>query len=128
MSDILASRAQKLRRAETPAEKSLWAMLRNRQLCGAKFRRQVAISGYIVDFICYDAKLILELDGAPHRVTQQQDLQRTQSLRALDFEVLRFWNNDVLQDPVKVTNIIQSRLRERMNPLTPTPLPQGERG
>jgi very-short-patch-repair endonuclease len=67
-----------------------------RQLDGLKFRRQVPVGPYIVDFVCLERRLVIEVDGGQHAVTAEQDAARTDWLQTQDFQVLRFWNNDVL--------------------------------
>ncbi|MBB6017648.1 endonuclease domain-containing protein [Deinococcus radiopugnans] len=89
-------RARELRRDQTPTEHRLWRALRGRFL-NAKFRRQWPIAGYIVDFVCFEARLIVELDGSQHAedAARAYDEARTQVLEAGGFKVLRFWNNEV---------------------------------
>jgi len=87
-------RARTLRRNSTQAEIKLWSILRNRQFQHLKFRRQQPLGRYIVDFICLEHRLIVEVDGGQH--TEQADAARTEWLQAQGFLVLRFWNNDVL--------------------------------
>ncbi len=86
-----------LRSTPTDAETKLWAHIRRRQLCGLKFRRQYAIDKYIVDFICLDKALIIEVDGGQHS-ENPKDTERTRVLESNGFVVLRFWNNDVLSN------------------------------
>ena len=93
---FLTSRSRRLRQDSTDAERKLWSVLRNRQLNGFKFRRQVEIDGYIADFHCPEARLIVELDGGQH--TPERDARRTTYLESQGFRVIRFWNNDVLQN------------------------------
>ena len=88
--------ARILRRNMTDAEKRLWSHLRNRQLQDAKFRRQAPIGGYIADFLCAEAKLIVEADGGQH--TPASDAERTAFLEAQGYRVIRFWNNDILEN------------------------------
>jgi very-short-patch-repair endonuclease len=90
--------AKQLRRNETDAERVLWFHLRNRRLNDLKFTRQVSIDRYIVDFCCSDARLVVELDGGQHATRTVEDLNRTRILEAMEYLVLRFWNNDVLQN------------------------------
>jgi very-short-patch-repair endonuclease len=85
-----------LRRDRTEAEARLWRYLRNRQMEGAKFRFQVLVGPYVADFLCVEAKLIVELDGGQHGVQVEKDAARTKVLEAAGYRVLRFWNNDVL--------------------------------
>ena len=102
---ILRRHAKYLRRNSTDAEMHLWYYLRANRL-GFKFKRQVPINNYIVDFLCYEKHLIVELDGGQHLTNQVYDLQRTVDLNKLGFQVLRFWNNDVLQETTAVLDLI----------------------
>ena len=98
-SAIMASRnARALRANQTEAESRLWQRLRDRQLAGAKFRRQAPVGPYIADFICLAAKLIVEIDGGQHADNAEADAARTAWLEDQGFRVLRFWNNDVLDN------------------------------
>ena len=94
----LTDLARSLRRNQTEAEKVLWRQLRAKQMLGYKFRRQFPIAPYIVDFVCLDLKLIIELDGSQHVEQAAADLTRTVFLNQCGFEVVRFWNNDVFED------------------------------
>ena len=94
----------------TDAERILWFRLRGRRLAGWKFKRQVPIDRFIVDFVCADAKLIVELDGGQHAVRTRQDEERTRTLEAMGYLVLRFWNNDVLGNIEGVLVTIQAEL------------------
>jgi len=85
--------ARNLRKNQTDAEQVLWLQLRNRRFLNYKFRRQFVIEPYIVDFVCLDLKLIIELDGSQHN--EEVDAERTLFLNQLGFKVVRFWNNDV---------------------------------
>jgi lysyl-tRNA synthetase class 2 len=97
--------ARALRHDSTEAEKRLWAILRNRKLDGWKFRRQVPIDSFIVDFCCIKARLIVELDGGQHADEKEHyDDLRTRQLKAFGFRVIRFWNSEVLQ---KTEGVIQ---------------------
>ncbi len=82
----------------TAAETHLWQRLRARQVCGKKFRRQHPVRKYILDFACIEAKLAIEVDGSQHFELQYQDHQRTAWLEVQGWKVLRFWNNEVLQN------------------------------
>ncbi len=88
--------ARKLRKSETDAERKIWQQLRSRSLNGAKFRRQHPIGPYVVDFICINEKLIIELDGSQHQQQQDYDAQRTAFLEQAGYRVLRFWDDDAL--------------------------------
>lgn len=96
MSDFL--KARQLRNSRTQAEKELWKVLRSRRLGGLKFRRQVPIGSYIADFVCFDARLIVELDGGQHAWEADKDLKRTRDLELLGFRVVRFWNSEVFEN------------------------------
>ena len=101
-------------------------MFRDRRLCGYKFRRQVPIGPYIVDFVCYRSKLIVEVDGGQHQEQGQYDDIRTEWLESEGFTVLRFWNNDVLENRAGVLEKIRSVLDNSIHP-HPSPLPSRER-
>jgi very-short-patch-repair endonuclease len=90
--------AKALRRNATDAEKKLWILLRDRRLGGWKFRRQLPLGSYIVDFYCANAKLIVEADGGQHADSIADDI-RTRWLNANGYRVKRYWNNDVLTNP-----------------------------
>lgn len=100
--------ARRLRRNQTDAEELLWSRLRNRQLCGRKFRRQVPILNYIADFISTDARLIVELDGGQHTERTMEDEVRTRELEAAGYVVLRFWNGEVWENLDGVLETIRS--------------------
>ena len=91
-------RARELRQEMTPAEKLLWAHLRNRQLAGLKFRRQHPLDRFIVDFYCAACKLVVELDGDIHNLQQERDAVRTAELAQQGHQVIRFRNEQVLND------------------------------
>jgi very-short-patch-repair endonuclease len=116
--------ARNLRRNQTEAEKRLWARLRNRQLCRAKFRRQHAIGYFYADFVCIEARLIVELDGGQHGLQSDRDRMRTDFLEREGFRVIRFWNNDVMSNMEGVL----MRIEELLCPLIPTLLSGGEKG
>ena len=110
------------------AERTLWFQLRGRRLNGLKFKRQVPIDRYIADFCCSDARLIIELDGGQHATRTAEDANRTKILEAMGYLVLRFWNNDVLQNLEGVLEEILKTLEQhRSEPPHPDPLPYGER-
>ena len=112
-------RARALRKRQTDAERLLWYRLRSRQLAKCKFRRQQVMGVYIVDFVCLEPKLIIELDGGQHATQIEYDAKRSIYLNSLGFKVLRFWNNDVL-------NNIESVLESIQLQLVASPLPEGE--
>jgi very-short-patch-repair endonuclease len=106
---ILRRHAKNLRTNTTDAERHLWYYLRANRL-GFKFKRQVPIKSFIVDFVCYEKRLIIELDGGQHLTNQTYDLNRTLELNKFGFQVLRFWNNDVLRETPAVLELIQQTL------------------
>lgn len=91
-------RARRLRREDTDAEARLWSSLRDRRLGGWKWRRQVPLGPYIVDFLCVEAGLVVELDGGQHANQMAYDARRTRYLEGLGLRVMRFWNSAVLPD------------------------------
>jgi very-short-patch-repair endonuclease len=91
-----SQRARDLRNNATDPERALWQLLRNRQL-GRRFRRQFVIAPYIVDFACPEARLIVEADGGQH-AEPDADASRNVFLRQKGWRILRFWNNDILQN------------------------------
>jgi very-short-patch-repair endonuclease len=103
-------RAQALRKNPTDAERNLWAHLRLRQLAGYKFRRQHPIGPYIVDFICIESMLIIEVDGGQHDESKCYDFKRDKWLEKKGFRVLRFWNNEVLTSIENVIEVIAGEL------------------
>jgi len=107
----LQSMARMLRNNATDAERHLWQCLRHRQLDGFRFRRQVPIAGYIVDFVCLEARLVIELDGGQHSEQTTYDARRDSLIQAEGFTVLRFWNNAVFEQHEEVMHSILSALR-----------------
>lgn len=107
------ARARELRRHATDAESRLWTRLRRKQIDGHRFRRQVPLGPYIADFVCLEARLIVEVDGGQHSDRAENDAKRTAWLEANDFRVLRFWNNDVLQNTDGTVETIRTALRDR---------------
>jgi len=127
--DYYQELARELRRNMNDAEKLLWSRLRNHRMGGRKFRRQDSLGTYIVDFVCLDARLIIEVDGESHGNDRREalDAQRTAYLEKLGFRVRRFWNDDVLTDLDGVTDIIFEELNGRSRP-TPQPSPRWGEG
>ena len=97
--------AKQMRRDMTDAERKLWSILRSRQLGGAKFRRQQPIGPFIVDFVCQEAKFIIEADGGQHS-DGGADERRTAFLESKGYRVHRFWNNQILENPEGVAHLI----------------------
>ncbi len=108
----LVERARELRQKQTPAEELLWELLRDRQLLGAKFRRQHQFGDYLCDFYCHDAKLVVECDGEPHRMAQgrKHDAKRDAYLKSQGLTVLHFENEQVLDETPSVLELIAIHL------------------
>jgi very-short-patch-repair endonuclease len=104
----ISPHAARLRRDRTETEDRFWQAVRNRQLDGFKFRFQHSLWPYVADFICLEAKLIVELDGGQHSETK--DARRTAFLEARGFRVLRFWNHDVLENLEVVLAVVSAAL------------------
>jgi very-short-patch-repair endonuclease len=98
MKNRLSNLAKKLRKEMTNAERALWRQLRAKQFEDLKFRRQQPISDYIVDFVCFEKKLIIEVDGGQHVENEESDRERTKWLAERGYQVIRFWNHDVLRN------------------------------
>ena len=105
MTDALVRNARRMRAQPTHAEKKLWARLRQRQLDGCKFRRQVMIGPYIVDFACLPKKLVVEVDGSQH-IESASDAGRTAWLERPGYRVVRCWNTEVLTNLDGVVEMI----------------------
>lgn len=103
-------KSKQLRKQMTPEEIRLWYLLRGRRFYGY-FRRQMPIGTYIVDFACFKAKLIVELDGGQHQDEENYDSRRTAFLNTNGWEVVRFWNNEFRANEDEVLNIILQRLQ-----------------
>ena len=104
-------RARSLRSNPTEAERRLWRGLRQKQLDGHRFRRQHPIGPYVVDFICLDAKLVIEVDGGQHASQKDEDSERTEWLAERGYRVIRFWNSDVLSNIEGVIETIRRALQ-----------------
>ncbi len=119
------SNARALRKSETDAERKIWQLLRSRSLNDAKFRRQHPVGPYVVDFICINEKLIIELDGSQHQQKQAYDAKRTAFLEQAGYRVMRFWDNDVLLQ----TESVMQAIYDALGSPHPGPLPTiAERG
>ena len=103
---VTSPHAKALRNNMTDAEQMLWQRLRDRRLGGHKFRRQVTIDPFIVDFLCIQHRLIVEVDGGQHAEQIEHDVARTAWLETQGYRVLRFWNNEVLGNRDGVTQVI----------------------
>jgi very-short-patch-repair endonuclease len=116
---VLKNRLQRLLRSNmTDAECALWKRLRGCQLNGCKFRRQHPFGDFILDFVCLEAKLVIEVDGGQHNESTQ-DMARDQVLENAGYRVMRFWNNQVLNEIESVVESIWLEL-ERLNHPSPT--------
>jgi very-short-patch-repair endonuclease len=104
---MLSINARNLREGQTRAEDLLWRNLRARQLDGAKFRRQVPVGNYIVDFVSFEKKIIIELDGGQHAETTASDAARDAWLQGRGYKVLRFWDNEIFQNTEGVLEVIR---------------------
>ncbi|MBC8556097.1 MAG: endonuclease domain-containing protein [Candidatus Brocadiales bacterium] len=109
MNRKLTNIARNLRKRSTDTERFLWRHIRAKQLEGLKFRRQQPIGNYIVDFVCFEKRVLIELDGGQHSldVEMQKDLIRDKWLEDQGYKVLRFWNNDVLKNINGVLKVIR---------------------
>jgi very-short-patch-repair endonuclease len=116
--------ARLLRKRPTETEKLLWRYLRSKQIDGFKFRRQQPIDNYVVDFVCFDKKIIIEVDGGQHAADKEKDIERDNYFKKHGFKVLRFWNNDVFKNIGGVLEKIRENCLSRP-PLTP-PVKGGE--
>ncbi|HEX4695886.1 endonuclease domain-containing protein [Sphingomonas sp.] len=108
----ISPHASRLRHDPTEAEERFWQAVRNRQIDGFKFRFQHSLLPFVADFACLEAMLIVELDGGQH--DEKRDAARTAFLEAQGFEVLRFWNNDVLGNLAGVIDVLRDALIRRM--------------
>ena len=105
--------ARDLRRNMTDVERRLWGLLRDKRLANHKFRRQQPIGPYIADFVCFEARLIVELDGEQHAAQRERDEVRTAWLNSQGFEVVRFWNHLVFEETEGVLDSIVRTLEAR---------------
>jgi very-short-patch-repair endonuclease len=109
-------RSRQLRNNATGAERLLWRFLRNRQLSGIRFNRQVPIGPFIWDFVARRPGLVIELDGGQHSVTEDYDRKRTTFLTQRGYRVIRFWNNEVLENLEGVLTVIEEELKNMPSP------------
>ena len=105
---------RQLRKNSTEAEKAVWKLVRNRQILGLKFFRQYGVDSYILDFYCPEVELAIEVDGGQHNteLNSRKDQERTSYLNSRNIQVLRLWNNDVLQNAEGVFEIIINKIKE----------------
>ena len=109
MTGRLTSLARLLRKNATEAERALWKVLRSKRFEGFKFRRQQPLEGYIVDFVCFEKRLVIEVDASRH-AGSKKDEERDRVLTGHGFKVLRFWNNDVLGNTEGVIEEVRRNL------------------
>lgn len=121
--DHMTTNARALRNAATPAERILWRHLSQYK---PRFTRQLVVGPYIVDLACRTAKLAIELDGSQHLEALTYDAVRTAHLQASGWTVLRFWNAEVVSNPIGVTEAILSKTAECLGGTHPQPLPSRE--
>ena len=102
--------AKSLRKRLTNTECILWKHLRAKQIEGLKFRRQEPIGKYIVDFVCHEKRIVIEVDGSQHSIDKAIDKERDEWLKEHGYEVMRFWNNEVLENIEGVLEMIRDSL------------------
>jgi very-short-patch-repair endonuclease len=127
----LLDNAKTLRRNLTDAEQKLWYHLRAHRFIGRKFKRQKPIGRYVVDFICLEEKLIIELDGGQHAESLEYDHERDSWLRSQGYTVLRFWNNELMNETESVLERIRLAIEHgavSSETLSPGPSPVNGRG
>ena len=127
MANPLIPLAKNLRKRATDTEQVLWQHLRAKRFTGLKFKRQQPIGPYIVDFVCFEKKIIIELDGGQHAQPEemQSDSIRDQWFEAKGFKVLRFWDNEVLTNIRGVLEVIGTHCFNHP-PLNPLPSREGK--
>jgi very-short-patch-repair endonuclease len=119
-------KAKLLRTNMTVEEMRLWYLLRGRRFFGYKFRRQMPVGPYFVDFACFKAKLIVELDGGQHQDNHDYDVRRSTFLNAHGWEVIRFWNNELRENEEGVLEVILAHLTRLLPSPRPSPTGEGE--
>ena len=117
--------ARNLRKRLTNTERFLWSKIRARQIEGCNFRRQTPIGKYIVDFVCHEQRVIVEVDGGQHSENVEQDFIRDKWLREQGYRILRFWNNEVLTNIEGVLEVIRDNCKSHP-PLKSPPIEGGE--
>jgi very-short-patch-repair endonuclease len=127
MTDRLTPLAKNLRKGATHAERLVWKHLRAKHFKGFKLKRQQPIGKYIVDFVCFERKLIIELDGGQHTMLseKQKDIARDKWFEAQGYKILRFWDNEVLLNARGVLEVIGIHCFDHP-PLSPLPSREGK--
>ena len=125
MKSTLKLFAKHLRQTSTDTEHVLWKQLRAKRFERLKWRRQEPIGNYIVDFVCYEKRIIIECDGSQHLVQKEKDLIRDEWLKQRGYKILRFWNHEILQNLDIVLDIIW---KVSLGHPPPAPLPSREGG
>ena len=115
-------RSRQLRRNATAAERKLWPYLSARKMAGVRFNRQFPVGQFICDFVSREKRLVIELDGGQHALAAEYDERRTRFLHAQGYRVIRFWNNEVLDNIDGVLIVIRQALDN-----TPSPSPSRKR-
>ena len=125
MNTNLGEIARHLRKRPTEAEQRLWNRLRDRQLEGLKFRRQQPMGRYVLDLVCYERGMVIEIDGGQHAMQKEKDEERDKWFIEQGFIVLRYWNNDVLTN---IEGVLEDIRKHCLYHPHPCPLPSRERG
>ena len=120
--------AKRLREEATPEEQALWQHLRRNRMCGQHFRRQHVVRGFIVDFYCHAAKLVIELDGAQHNEASAADAERDAILEGMGLQVLRIPNRQLREDLPRVLDLIGDGVKRRVGLVSIPPSNDGGRG
>ena len=122
---ITTARARRLRSDMTDVERKLWNAMRGKQLEGCRFRRQHPIGAYVADFACVERMLVIELDGGQHQDQEAYDEDRSRYLNQQGWQIVRFWNNEVLENLDGVLEVIVKELQSASPQHIPSPM-QGE--
>lgn len=117
--------AKMLREQSTDTERLVWKHLRAKRFAGLKFRRQESIGNFIVDFVCYEKRIIIECDGGQHLAQTEKDISRDQWFSMQGYKVLRFWDNEVLKNTEAVLETIWNACSDHP-PLDPLPSREGK--
>jgi very-short-patch-repair endonuclease len=110
------ARSRQLRQNATEAERKLWPQLNARKMCGVRFNRQFPVGQFICDFVSRERQLVIEIDGGQHASTKDYDLRRTKFLEAQGYKVIRFWNNEVLDNLEGVLKVIEQTIVNMPSP------------